>query len=212
MNETDPTGLSDGLPGSLGAPDSHYGLFEGGPDDMSIGAPDDSWIEKGLELDTRTRTRSGTWVWTPDPTEDEPGHGSWGVVWGPWSDWTVISRTPLGLAENESYQRPGESNAHYFWRGVWWVFKQFVTLQPAPGEGGNPFKGKSPSDIDKALRAKGDEPKGDDPVSGKGGYVNPRTGRSLRIDPANKYGEPPHVDINRPRGYNGPLIERKFDL
>lgn len=74
----------------------------------------------------------------------------------------------------------------------------------------NPFKGKTVQEIDEMLRAKGYSPRGPDPVNGLGGYVNPRTGRSLHIDSANSFGEPPHVDVNRLRSYNGPLPKRKY--
>jgi len=83
------------------------------------------------------------------------------------------------------------------------------------GEGFNPFKGKTPQQIDEMFRAKGFEPRGPDPAAGKGGYVNPKTGRSYHIDPGGMYKrgpEAPHVDINRPRGYRGPLGKRKFPL
>ncbi|GEM_PF-2531202 len=76
----------------------------------------------------------------------------------------------------------------------------------------NPFRGKSPSQLDKMFRNKGFEPRGPDPLGGKGGYVNPRSGRSYHIDPGGKYKkgcEPPHVDVNRPRGYKG-FPKRKF--
>lgn len=74
----------------------------------------------------------------------------------------------------------------------------------------NPFQGKTASEIDEMLRAKGYSPRGPDPVNGLGGYVNPRTGRSIHIDPANSFGEPPHVDINRLRDYKGLLPKRKY--
>ncbi len=74
----------------------------------------------------------------------------------------------------------------------------------------NPFKGRTASEIDSILRAKKYSPRGPNPVDGFGGYVNPRTGRSIHIDPANSYGEPPHVDINRLRDYKGPLPKRKY--
>ena len=41
-------------------------------------------------------------------------------------------------------------------------------------------------------------------------YVNPDTGRSYHIDPANRFGEPPHVDVNRPKDYQGPLDKKKY--
>jgi len=79
------------------------------------------------------------------------------------------------------------------------------------GEGlGNPFKGKSPVEIDKMFKAKGFEPRGPDPLNGKGGYVNPKTGRSYHIDEANSFGEEPHVDVNRPKAYDGPLDKKKY--
>jgi hypothetical protein len=75
----------------------------------------------------------------------------------------------------------------------------------------NPFKGQTAAQVDKMLRAKGFEPRGPDPLNGKGGYVNPRTGRSYHIDRANRFGEPPHVDVNRPRGYKA-LPKRKYGM
>jgi hypothetical protein len=77
----------------------------------------------------------------------------------------------------------------------------------------NPFKGKTPQGIDTMFKQKGFEPRGLDPISGKGGYVNPKTGRSYHIDPGGVYRkgtESPHVDVNRPRGSN--LPKRKFLL
>ncbi len=75
---------------------------------------------------------------------------------------------------------------------------------------GNPFRGKNASQIDEMFQRKGFEPRGPDPVNGKGGYVNPRTGRSYHIDEANSFGEAPHVDVNRPRGYKGELEKKKY--
>lgn len=75
---------------------------------------------------------------------------------------------------------------------------------------GNPFRGKNASQIDEMFQQKGFEARGPDPVNGKGGYVNPRTGRSYHIDEANSFGEAPHVDVNRPRGYKGELEKKKY--
>jgi hypothetical protein len=87
-------------------------------------------------------------------------------------------------------------------------------LIPKPkGLGTNPFKGKTPQQIDEMLRGKGFQPKGGDPLSGKGGYVNPETNRSYHIDPGAKYRrgtEYPHVDVNRIGGSN--LPKRKYPL
>ena len=76
----------------------------------------------------------------------------------------------------------------------------------------NPFTGKTPKEIDEMFKKQGFEPRGPDPVNGKGGDVDPKTGRSYHIDEANSYGEPPHVDVNRPRDYKGPLEKRKYDM
>lgn len=76
------------------------------------------------------------------------------------------------------------------------------------GRAGNPFRGKNPSEIDKMFRDKGFEPRGPDPKSGKGGYVNPRTGRSYHIDFKNRFNEKPHVDVNRPNTCDMP--KRKY--
>ena len=77
---------------------------------------------------------------------------------------------------------------------------------------GNPFSGKSSFQINDMFKAKGFEPRGPDPMSGKGGYVNPNTGRSYHIDEADNFGESPHVDVNRPKNYNGPLDKKKYFL
>jgi len=64
----------------------------------------------------------------------------------------------------------------------------------------NPFKGKNADDIDTMLKNKGYETRGPGPKSGKGGYVNSKTGRSYHIDEGAQYkkgNEGPHVDVNR---------------
>ncbi|MCA1790137.1 MAG: hypothetical protein LC667_09850, partial [Thioalkalivibrio sp.] len=76
----------------------------------------------------------------------------------------------------------------------------------------NPFRGRTPQEVEDMFLKKGFEPRGPDPVGGRGGYVNPRNGRSYHIDEANSFNEPPHVDVNRPRGYKGPLDKRKLDM
>ncbi len=77
---------------------------------------------------------------------------------------------------------------------------------------GNSFKGKTPKQIDNMFKKKGFGPRGPDPVNGKGGYVNPKTGRSYHIDEANSFGEAPHVDVNRLRDYKGSLDKNKYDM
>ena len=88
-----------------------------------------------------------------------------------------------------------------------------LTGRGGPKKGlGNPFKDKTPDQIDQMFREKGFEPRGPDPASGKGGYVNRKTGRSYHIDEANSFGEAPHVDVNRLRGYKGPLPKKKLPM
>ncbi len=77
---------------------------------------------------------------------------------------------------------------------------------------GSPFKGKTSSEIDAMLRAKGFEPRGPEPQNGLGGYVNPKTGRSYHIDESNSFGESPHVDVNRVKSYNGSLQKKKLSM
>lgn len=78
---------------------------------------------------------------------------------------------------------------------------------------GNPFKNKTAQEIDEMFAKKGFTRRGDDPVGGTGGYVNPKTGRSYHIDPKEwgKYREPNHVDVNRSRGYKGLLEKKKYE-
>lgn len=96
---------------------------------------------------------------------------------------------------------------------VYAPFRAAATVLDAfTGRGFNPFEGKTPEQIDKMFRDKGFEPRGPDPISGKGGYVNPKTGRSYHLDPKNSFGEPAHVDVNRLRGYDGFLDKRKFPM
>ncbi len=71
------------------------------------------------------------------------------------------------------------------------------------GLGANPFKGKTPAQIDKMLRDKGYVPKGPDPLNGKGTYLNPKTGRSFHIDANHPPPKSPHVGVQRPRGQRG---------
>ena len=69
------------------------------------------------------------------------------------------------------------------------------------GLGGNPFKGKTPLQIDDMFNAKGFTPKGPNPAAGQGSYINPQSGRKFYVDPGGTYKkgvELPHVDVHRP--------------
>jgi len=93
------------------------------------------------------------------------------------------------------------------------IFSGVRSLFTKGGLGKNPFKGKTPEQIDKMFKNKGFEPRGPDPLNGKGGYVNPKTGRSYHIDLGGKYKkgtEYPHVDVNRTNGYK--LPKKKYPL
>ncbi len=75
--------------------------------------------------------------------------------------------------------------------GVWDANDVFAIIDLAMDQGelakrvtkglGNPFKGKSPKQIDRLFRNKGFETRGPNPLGGKGDYVNPKTGRSYHI-------------------------------
>ncbi|MES9957649.1 MAG: RHS repeat-associated core domain-containing protein [Sedimenticola sp.] len=96
------------------------------------------------------------------------------------------------------------------------VGKAYGWFGRAPKRGlGNPFKDKTAKEIDEMFSKKGftkSSKPGHDAVDGYGGYVNPKTGRSYHIDPKGwgKYREPNHIDVNRPRGYKGPLDKKQL--
>ena len=104
--------------------------------------------------------------------------------------------------------------------GVWDANDVFAIIDLATDQGdlakritkglGNLFKAKSPQQIDRMFRKKGFETRGPNPLGGKGGYVNPKTGRSYHIDVNNRSGEPTHVDVNRLRNYRGDLKKKKY--
>jgi RHS repeat-associated protein len=79
----------------------------------------------------------------------------------------------------------------------------------------NPYKGKTPEEIDKDFRSKGYTPKGEDPVSGKGSYIDESTGTKYYLDKGGTYrvpgrgvvNEPPHVDVEVPN-----LPKARFEL
>lgn len=82
------------------------------------------------------------------------------------------------------------------------------------GLGNNPFKGKTREQIADMFRKKGFEPKGPDPVNGKGTFVNPKTGRAYHIDADHPLPKPPHVGVGRPRGTRDSDLpkSRDYDL
>ena len=66
--------------------------------------------------------------------------------------------------------------------------------------GNNPFKGKTKEQIADMFKKKGFEPKGKEPLNGKGTFVNPKTGRGYHIDSTHAPPKGPHVGVHRPRG------------
>ncbi|MFR9547030.1 MAG: RHS repeat-associated core domain-containing protein, partial [Rikenellaceae bacterium] len=79
---------------------------------------------------------------------------------------------------------------------------------------GNPFKGKTPKQIDNMFKKKRFSKRGKNPTEGEGGYVNPKTDRSYHLDPHNRFKEAPHVDVNRD-ALNSPKprrIKKKYFL
>lgn len=98
-------------------------------------------------------------------------------------------------------------------RGSFFAFADGFFVTNKAGKGlGNPFKDRSAKEIDQMFKDKGFRESGLDARNGKGGYVNPKTGRSYHIDPKEygKYREPNHVDVNRPRGYKGAVDKKKL--
>lgn len=72
---------------------------------------------------------------------------------------------------------------------------------------GNVFKGKTPQEIDKMFRQKDFSPRGPSPVEGQWGMLIPR----LHVRIISIFMKvSPHVDVNRPRGYKGPLEKRSL--
>lgn len=68
------------------------------------------------------------------------------------------------------------------------------------GLGGNPFKGKTPDQIQRMFQKKGFIKKGPNPGAGQGQFVNPRTGRGYHVDAAHGAPKGPHVGTTRPKG------------
>ncbi len=81
---------------------------------------------------------------------------------------------------------------------------------------GNPFKGKTPQQIDDLLTSRGFKKVGPDPMNGKGAYFHPDSGRKYDLDAGGVYRagtELPHVDVHRMLdGKNIECIKRKYPL
>jgi len=76
--------------------------------------------------------------------------------------------------------------------------------------GANPFWGKTAGDIAEMFRRKGFVPRGPDPVTGRGSFVNPRTGRGYHIDLNHGPPKGPHVGVHRLRGSRESLAPRDY--
>jgi RHS repeat-associated protein len=76
----------------------------------------------------------------------------------------------------------------------------------------NPFKGKTAPEIDQMFRNKGYQPRGPDPMNGRGTYVNPKTGRGYHIDANHPLPKGPHVGVHRPRNLRDRIATRDFGL
>jgi RHS repeat-associated protein len=77
---------------------------------------------------------------------------------------------------------------------------QAVVHNACKGLAANPFEGKTAAEIAKMLTNRGFIPKGKDPLSGRGTFVNPQTGRSYHLDLNHAAPKGPHVGVHRPRG------------
>jgi RHS repeat-associated protein len=77
---------------------------------------------------------------------------------------------------------------------------------------GNPFKGKSPQQVEDMFLKKGFDPKGPDPLNGRGTYVNPKSGRGYHINADHPPPKPPHVGVHRPRTLRNKMKAKDFDF
>ena len=111
---------------------------------------------------------------------------AWGIFESP--------QPESGQIALSSHESIGENAA------AWRYDAPGYAVAPKKGLGSNPFKGKTPKQIDKMLRKKGYEPRGPNPMNGKGTYVNPKTGRSIHLDHNHPPPKPPHIGVQRPRG------------
>ncbi len=152
----------------------------------------------------------------PEPEGSAFNHADWNGISsgaGTFEDWKG-SVTP---SERNSWMIRSQIREHGYFGAImnfWFKGIKLPSVRaPKKGLGGNPFKGKTPQQIDDAFRKKGFDVKGTDPVAGKGSYINPTTGRKYYIDKGGKYKkgtELPHVDVHRPS--NSSLPKKKFPL
>lgn len=108
----------------------------------------------------------------------------------------------IDVSKNESYDLKFDE-----------TIENHNNIDSRTGKGlGNPFKNKNSEEIHEMFERKGFRMSGPDPINGKGGYINEKTGRSYHIDPKEygKYREPNHVDVNRVRDYTGKLGKKKL--
>jgi RHS repeat-associated protein len=78
--------------------------------------------------------------------------------------------------------------------------------------GSNPFAGKSAQEIVAIFKARGYVPRGRDPASGKGTFVNPASGRGYHIDAIHDPPKGPHVGVHRPRNLRDRMPPRDYPM
>ena len=113
----------------------------------------------------------------------------------------------------------------YFVGNEHWDFEVWVHNACASGANGqtpnsnfgvNPFRGKTPQQIDELLTSREFIKVGPDPMNGKGAYFHPTSGRKYYLDPGGVYKsgtELPHVDVHRMLdGKNIELLKRKYPI
>jgi RHS repeat-associated protein len=94
-----------------------------------------------------------------------------------------------------------------------WVAKAFGRGDDAAKSlGANPFKGKTAEEISQMLEKKGYVPRGPDPATGRGTYVNPKTGRGYHIDASHPPPKGSHVGVHRSRDTRDTLPARDYPL
>ncbi|GMV36463.1 MAG: hypothetical protein AMXMBFR61_09710 [Fimbriimonadales bacterium] len=154
------------------------------------------------------------WALGYNQTKLAPGTTGFGAITGdPYRDGTEEGDELADLIDQ--YGAGSRAIGQTAARGAEQVLENYVGIGVAiagatGGEGWqSPFKGKSPRELDEMFRKKGFVVRGPDPVSGRGGYVNPRSGFSYHLDP--DHGPPfgPHVDVNYPRVPGQPRPEKR---
>jgi RHS repeat-associated protein len=124
-------------------------------------------------------------------------------------DYTVVAGQFARYQQLEQFQcyAPGSTEFSRIRSGATPV------VNPGPTSlGANPFLGRTAREIADMLTARGYQPMGPDPVSGRGTFVNPATGRGYHIDASHPPPKGPHVGVHRPRDLRDVMPPRDYPI